>query len=255
MKPLWIVQNNLGSTGNYEAMQAYAQVANIPFLGVKIRPFTDDVPDDNTSGPVVVYGSCGMVRAARKTRLARGIFDNAWGFSTPTWIKHYGTHMLNHDAILFHADAITEGEIFLNNKLFVRGNDDEKTITGHITTGRQLKEDLINRNIAPDYTIVVSRPRDIYREYRCWCVDGKIISASQYGNNYRWSSKMTLNDAVDFASEMVKLFQPHRIFVIDVCDSEDGAKIVELNGFNSAGFYQADIPAIMDAVNKSILGA
>lgn len=260
MKPLWIVQNNLGSTGNYEAMQSHAQASNIPFLGVKIRPFTDDVPEDNTSGPVVVYGSCGMIRAARKTALARGIFDNDEGFKFKALKEGYRGALLNHDAVVWSVkDFCSQWRGGHSTKLFVRGNDDDKHIIGHVTTQTAFREDIVNRpTISPDYEIVISKYREIYREFRCWCVDGQIVAASPYGgggnklDNYYWLSKATLGDAIGFAAEAVKVYQPHKIFVIDVCDSEDGLAIVELNGFNSAGFYEANIPKIMDAVNKSL---
>jgi ATP-grasp domain, R2K clade family 3 len=256
MKPLWIVQNNLGSTGNFEAMQAHAQATNIPFLSVKIRPFTEDVPEDNSNGPVVVYGSCGMVRAARKTRLARGIFDNEEGFKFKAVKEGYRGALLNHDACVWTVkDFLTQWRGG-NGPFFIRGNDDEKHIIGHVTTRDKFQEDIVNRaNIPDDYEVVISKPRQIYREFRCWCVDGNIVAGSAYGgagnklDNLYWYSKATLDDAISFAAEAVKVYKPHKIFVIDVCDSSDGLAIVELNGFNSAGFYEANIPAIMDAVN------
>lgn len=36
-------------------------------------------------------------------------------------------------------------------------------------------------------------------------------------------------------------WQPHRAFVIDVCDTPDGPRIVEINTINSAGFYAGDL--------------
>ncbi len=253
MKPNWIVQNNLGSTGNFETMQAYAKDTQIPFYGVKIRPFTDDIPED-PSGNVVVYGSCGMIRAARKTNLARGIFENEEGFKFKALKQGCRYALLNHDAVVYSIkDFLTQWRGG-NGPFFIRGDDDEKHIVGHVTTRNEFEVDIVNRpTFDMDYKIVIAEPRKIYREFRCWCVDGQIVAASPYGKvsqNY-WLSKVTLGDAIGFAAEAVKVYAPHRIFVIDVCDSEDGLAIVELNGFNSAGFYEANIPAIMDAVNST----
>ncbi len=239
-------------------MRNYAWGTNIPFLGVKIRPFTDDVPDDNSDVPVVVYGSCGMIRAARKTSLARGIFDNEEGFKLETWKGKYGDALLNHDAISSSLQGFFDEHMLIGNKFFVRSDDDEKTIIGHITDYDTFTKDMLGRGMNPEQRIIVSPCKAIYREYRCFVVDGKVVSGSSYGgqgnkldNNY-YASDFTLEDAVRFANQMAALYTPHRVFVMDVCDSEDGPKIVELNGFNSSGFYDTDIPKIMDAVNNTL---
>jgi hypothetical protein len=264
MKPTWIVQNNLGSTGNFETMQEHALKAGIPFQGVKIRPFTDDVPND-PQGPVVLYGACGMIRAASKTSLTRGIFDNPEGFNHAKWKKQYGSNILNYTAhsievgTFYGLAKAMKPEDRDKFQVFVRSDDDEKTIVGHVTVFSKLLTDLINRrDVLPSQKIVISPVHEIYAEYRCFIVDGMVVSASKYGGNgskleTQWKMPLySKDDAVRFANEMASYYCPHRIFVMDVCETDSGLKVVELNGFNSSGFYQCDIPAIMDAVNSVV---
>ncbi len=260
LKPLWIVQNNLGSTGNFETMKEYASKTGIPFKGVKIRPFTDDVPED-VDGPVVVYGSCGMIRAARKTALARGIFENEQGFKFKALREAYGEHLLNYDAHTVSVGQFCKEWRGGFGEIFIRGNDDEKHIIGHKTTWKEFSNDIDNRpSISENYEIIVSDVKQIRREFRVFIVNGKAVAGSSYGgfNNKLDDgyirSGACLAEAMYFAQFMAKRYSPHSIYVMDVCDTPEGNKIVELNGFNSAGFYSADIPAIMDAVNKSLLG-
>jgi hypothetical protein len=45
-------------------------------------------------------------------------------------------------------------------------------------------------------------------------------------------------------------WQPQRAFVLDVAETADGPKIVEINTLNSAGFYAADIQRIVLALEE-----
>ncbi len=263
MKPTWIVQNNLGSTGNYEMMRDYATLAKIPFKGVHLRPFTDDIAED-PSGPIVYYGSCNAVRWARKTAMARGIFDNPEGFLHSTLRKQYGENILNHNShvmtVGFFLDWAKKWSIYHSEiKFFVRSDDDEKTIAGQVANIAEVYDYLaLNPNFTREQRILIAPRVDISAEYRCFVVDAKVISASKYGG---YGSKLsndwvrlnyTIEDVIEFAEHMCEFYVPHRIFVMDVCESIAGLKIVELNGFNSSGFYNADIPKIMDAVNTVV---
>ena len=46
----------------------------------------------------------------------------------------------------------------------------------------------------------------------------------------------------------VDRFQPARAFVLDVADTLEGPKVIEVNNFNSAGLYACDVGKIVDAI-------
>lgn len=43
-------------------------------------------------------------------------------------------------------------------------------------------------------------------------------------------------------------WQPHRAFVIDVCDTPDGPRIVAINTISSAGFHAGDVQRLVAAL-------
>ena len=91
----------------------------------------------------------------------------------------------------------------------------------------------------------------IFSEYRFWIVHGDIICASLY----KRGSKVMYSDQVDecyfdYVRDRISTWQPHAAFVIDVCDTPDGIKIVEINTLNSCGFYAADIPKLVMALEE-----
>lgn len=56
---------------------------------------------------------------------------------------------------------------------------------------------------------------------------------------------------------MIAKWQPHDAFVLDVCSVPDdgdgwlGIKVVEINTLNSAGFYAANIPKLVMALEDA----
>ena len=46
-------------------------------------------------------------------------------------------------------------------------------------------------------------------------------------------------------------WRPAEAFVLDVCDTPDGIKVVEINTINSAGFYAADVQKLVFALENA----
>lgn len=77
-------------------------------------------------------------------------------------------------------------------------------------------------------------------------VDGEIVSGSQY----RPTGDPYLPDALlAFARQVVSLWTPAPVFVLDIARADRDWKIVECNCFNGSGFYTADVRAVVRAVS------
>jgi len=57
---------------------------------------------------------------------------------------------------------------------------------------------------------------------------------------------------IAFAEARCRQFSPHEIFVMDVCESGGDLYIVECNCMNAAGFYDANVEAIIAEVTDYI---
>jgi len=51
---------------------------------------------------------------------------------------------------------------------------------------------------------------------------------------------------------MVDRWQPAEAFVIDIAKTYDGLKVIEINNFNSSGFYSCDVYKIVDSIERLI---
>lgn len=69
-------------------------------------------------------------------------------------------------------------------------------------------------------------------------------------------ASQAVDERVDaFVRERVREWTPHEAFVIDVCDTEAGLRIVELNTMNAAGFYAADVQKLVLVLEERFTSA
>ncbi|HEX2629159.1 MAG TPA: ATP-grasp domain-containing protein, partial [Chitinophagaceae bacterium] len=57
-------------------------------------------------------------------------------------------------------------------------------------------------------------------------------------------------EGIEFAESMIEVFNVAEAFVMDICLTYDGWKIVEINCINSAGFYpNLNVKSLVKALN------
>ena len=75
------------------------------------------------------------------------------------------------------------------------------------------------------------------------------MAASTYREDFRLKKvKGCPNEVIQFAQQRCLEYTPHDVFVMDICETGDSLFIVECGCLNSAGFYAADISAIVQSV-------
>ena len=138
---------------------------------------------------------------------------------------------------------------------------DAKEFTGGIWSFSQLrrwnsgliKTDLDDGQLAA-IPIIVGEPWGIAKEWRLFMVDGRVSSASQY--KIRGSLRMDANvpsEVLEFGARMAEVFSPHRIFVMDICESAGNLYVLELGCVNSAGLYAADVRKIVFDISEATM--
>ena len=105
--------------------------------------------------------------------------------------------------------------------------------------------------LGPDTRIVLGAPFRIRAEWRLFIVAGKVVAASQYHRDGRLKPEEGAPaDVRAFAEFAARRWSPASVFTLDICRSGDGLYVVEAQGFNSAGTYHADLPALLRAVSR-----
>jgi hypothetical protein len=223
----------------------------------------DETPDPITDDtqPLLVCGATTLNRVAKERNWRPGTFLND-NFDFEIWRDGYGADcVLNGDA-----RVCTIGEahtLDVTEDVFVRPTDDSKAFTGQTMDAEQFKiwynhinklSDIQKGNgPRSDTQIVVSSVKNIKAEYRFFVVNRTVVTGSMYklGNTVMSSSRID-EHVRRFADEMTFHWEPADAYVIDVAETDQGMKVVEINNINSAGFYDCDVQKIVMAIEDLV---
>lgn len=257
----WVIQG-----GNYEErgwrdLLSILDRTDTPHSLHDLVSGTDRIePDTDVDGPVICMGSYALRHVARRKGWTPGVFDLEH-HDYDACIRRWGTEMLNHGSTVFALKDIANVCQVPDDRFFFRPLADNKNFTGGVMSVAEVmalmdKAAAQNpggtlRRLSPNTRIIRNEIEDIYAEYRTWVVDGRVVTASQYklGRRVLYSSEVD-DEVVGYAREAAETWQPDRAFVLDVAKTAKGMKIVEINTFNSAGFYAGDVYRIFEAVES-----
>lgn len=225
----------------------------VPFGGMRY----DFLPDD---GPVVFYGSVALLRDAQRRGLSYAPL--AWcdgqrlrcASYYPRWGRHllqreYGMYPLGDLPRLWPFLCATYGE---DDAVFLRPDENDKEFTGEVVP----REDFARwwactaqAAPPPELLCVVARPVLIRAEWRLIIADGKVITGSQYRRRGSLCIEAGFpEDAAQLAETAAAEWAPHPIFSVDVAETPEGPRIIELGSINCSGFYQCDLRSVARAM-------
>ena len=266
---IYVIQENTFREQNYDNLSRTLDRLGLGYHIVRSFPFSDkianilSIPEDTPyelddlpeielpeNEKIFCFGSVKLARLAKDRNWSPGSLQSS-EHDLRIYGPHYGTDMLNHDC-KHHCFSDTLGWRPGQN-LFIRPSEDNKTFTGRTFTQEDWEEfvehSLNNGHkttLDKDTPIISSTPKKIYNETRFWSVGGKIVTGSIYKRGERVIYDRNVDpDSMPFAQSMVDRFQVADAFVIDVCLTDNGWKVIECNCINSAGFYDADIQKII----------
>ena len=95
-------------------------------------------------------------------------------------------------------------------------------------------------------------PVPILKEWRVSIVQDTVCTFSLYKEGTRVVYRHEIDaDAAVFAQTMVNLNPGYaRAYVMDICCTQDGLRLLETNCINAAGFYAADIIKLVEAIDS-----
>ncbi|HEY9261813.1 ATP-grasp domain-containing protein [Chitinophaga sp.] len=253
----WVVQRNLTSIADLESLQRSCATIGVNFQAIDIIPFSTSLPAFDHQRRSIFYGSttlCGLVAADEQWR--PGLFFDEALFSIENYFNRWGAYMLNYGAIVTTFAALMSREEAPDQLFFIRPDDDSKSFAGETKSFAEIKswyeqlKTVENTNLSPDTPIVVSAPYNIKYEWRLWIVNGKVVTASKYRTYFKLTKEAGCPaEVIAFAESRCREYTPHAVFVMDVCLCGDDFYIVECGCMNAAGFYTADVTAIVAAVS------
>ncbi|MCP4441883.1 MAG: ATP-grasp domain-containing protein [Aureispira sp.] len=256
----WIIQENLTKESLVKELQQAVEADGAYADLIKIIPFSEELPEIYSQNRFnIFYGSTTLMLNAAK-RYPQGVFYDATTFQMDSYLHHWGNEMLNAQAKLITLGQFSQEDINPTKEFFVRPNDDAKGFSGQVVDFATIQQWVAQYDpnnysvIQPNLEIIVAPPQNIHKEWRNFVVDGKVVSASRYLLNGQLSksSEDIPDEMLAYTEARCQEFMPHPIFVMDIALCNGQYKVIECNCFNGTGFYDHDIPTIVQAVNGYI---
>lgn len=247
----WIIQKFATESGFDDLVDVLTRL-ELPMTLVKVIPFSHELtPKPDVENPIVVMGSTTLVKIAKSYGWGPGVWFND-NFTFERWKAGWGDELLNADAVVCRFEDVN----FTGTK-FIRPVDDLKLFAGgvvHADKFNEWKENVLRYDdgmVNSNTLVVVSSPREIYAEFRCFVINGHVVTASQYKRGDRVISSEIVDDRIiEYAQKMVDRWQPDVGFVIDIADTRDGLKVIEINNLNSSGFYKINLAKLVTAIEQ-----
>lgn len=242
--------------------------------------FHDDLKSENfetfmknnfTSEDIIVFhGSLQHGRWLSKQPYYPGVFMTMENYECLNYYGYFGDNLLNSDYVMLglndvlrNKNKICDTLSITGNKLFIRPSDGFKSFSGNLLSLDNFESELrilINSygGVKSNTLVLFSSPKVITEEYRFIVVDKEVISGSLYLDIFNKDSLKPYydrvcenQDAINFAKEMSKIYQPDVAYTIDVCKTGDGKyKLLEINSFNCASFYGNCNKDVIESVNN-----
>lgn len=207
-------------------------------------------------GLVMVCGTISLARLSVERGWYPGSFTNK-NFRYSKLKDRYGRHLLNPDSVVGPLDAINPSLLGNSPSIFIRPCDDDKAFKGRVLgvdgfapwRKARLEESDASGKFPRDLEVAMSSVKEIYTEFRFFVVDGQVVTGSQYrsGDTDCFTEEIPAPIQA-FAQSMVDLWQPARAFVIDIAETPEGPKIIEINNLNSSAFYACNAGKLVQAI-------
>ncbi len=251
----YVIQENVFREVNYDLIFKTLTRLGLEFEVITCLPNSDDFDVKTDRKDVFTFGSIRMARvAAEKGWYPGSFFGGNHDYSI--YSEFYKNNLLNYDCEI--KDFEDEIKWNYGETKFIRPCKDSKLFNGQIFTKTKWEDMLEQRKQNINYTkltepqlIQVGSPKTIYKEARTWVVDGKIVTSSYYRfGTYIDYEENVEPEGLEFAQRMVDLYQVADTFVMDICLTPDGWKIVEINCTNCSGFYKGDLQKLIIALEN-----
>ena len=215
-------------------------------------------------GPAVFHGSLGNAdRIRRELPWKPGAFCNTPAFACSAWYESARRYLLHANwEIMPATEAVAQGDDLIDrigggSAVFVRPDSPLKPFSGRVVKRGKLSLRALDHGFYYDdeeLPVVVAAVQQVMREWRFVVCDRRIAAGSAYLAADRTPvGEYELNEPREFAAMVVnELPPPELIYVMDVCETPEGLRLLELNPFSGADLYECNGASVLDAVVSTL---
>jgi ATP-grasp domain, R2K clade family 3 len=261
MRPTWLIEGNVEGMPT-EPLQAEVRRQGMTCWVVKHLPSLAR-PKDIAGSESLAMDACVVFRGTltlmrhilASRRWSPGGWCNFQNLACSSYYAHFGPFLLNREyTFLPIAEAVRLADNLFaryakGGQVFVRPDSVDKSFTGTLTDRSMFGHQFFGATFDPATLILVSRAKKLTREWRLIVANGKVITGSQYRevDEHRETPGYP-EEVLAFATTVLNSvsWRPAPMFIMDICDSEDGLRLLELNSFGCSGHYLADLRIVVE---------
>ncbi len=259
----WVVEPDAFSESYSEVCEAIRGTGQ-PLIRWKDDWWSTKAFPDLSEHLVIFHGSLGNAdRIVKETPWTPGAFCATEAFRCSAWYERAKQWLLLKRWVFttvedFVADPETiAGHLAKEGKIFVRPESPLKPFSGRVRTLEGLTlEDLDYGFYYEDASIpiVVAPVAEVGREWRFVVADQRVVAGSEYEANTR-SARLEKEDIPWQTAQKIAagLEPPELVYVMDLCESGDELRLLELNPFSGADLYGCEAEKVIRDVSKAIL--
>ncbi|WP_299471641.1 ATP-grasp domain-containing protein [uncultured Roseibium sp.] len=228
----------------------------------KVVPFVGDLvpePVVTNKDRIVLFGSYSLWKFASACGYKPGVCKLRPFVYEKVWHPHLLNGADARFVTLKDVPTVLEDN---ETEWFLRPVDDSKEEPGNVKTEREIRSlaekilglhetEIPVGSLRHDTLLMLTQPVRILKEWRLWVVGGEVVTYSLYKEGGRVVYRHEIDDdALAFAQHMAELNPDYSpAYVIDVCRTAEGLKLLETNCINAAGFYEADLVRLAAAID------
>ncbi len=271
MTPKWLLETDTFLEGNPQRMFNLLGELQIPAKWIKYVPFEGNTFDQFPPGDcVIVYGSLNLAaQIAKHKPWTPGLWNDPHALRCSTYYAHWGQHSIQQDYAMFPVGELRRllptllSRFGVDDRVFIRPNENDKSFSGSLINesnfARWFDQNTRCYNLDPTSMAVVSRPQKILSEHRFIVADKVVITGSKYriGDTLLDGLDAAGFDtpARDYAQQLISnsLWQPLRIYVLDIAQLQDRYALLEIGSINSCGLYGCELRPVLQHASRIAL--
>jgi len=213
-------------------------------------------------GKCIYHGSLGILNFLKNINLNPGPIASLDKFRCSFYYPRLGDKLLNSDHIILTMDEfLTQKEMIFDSfskdgYVFIRPDSGFKIFTGTKINEEDISQGNVSRFSFDTDLILVTSPKNIFREWRLVVSEEQIVAGCQYINSsgeIDFDTNIPKSVTNYIQHEIKGSWSPDLIYVMDVVECEgDDIKILELNSFSCSDFYECNPAVIVDFVENLI---
>lgn len=276
MNTFWLIEKTLHEDEFYERMFSALKERNVAYAGIDYMPSDGkrgitSIIKQNAGKLFVPYGCiqyvkwfCDTVGSGDIPFVEAAAFFDLKKLAFDYYSSYWGKYLLNQRNVMTtYAELKRKPDFFYeilgeDDTIFVRPVSNDKVFTGRKFYREEFAIEVrrMGYSFEPDFDphmkVVVAAPRNVIKEWRFAVVNKKVVASTLYNVNGLHEEKEGCeNEEAVKLAEMIAAdpWQPDDVYALDICETKGKeVAMLEIGSLNSAGWYQMNCGAIVDAI-------